>query len=417
MSATLRALPHSRLDNLLPALLQSQALVALVAVTGDLRWAAKTAWDVARIAAKDGRRVALVDLWVDEPVLHDVKGLPPAGGVVDVFERGEDLTAAAQQVGDVFFIAAGSSTAAPEFLLAHPRWKKLQAGFRSEDALLLLFLSGPALAKLSAVPDGVILLAPEGVDLASPGSRGIVAAQQAGVPLLGVVRERWTPPPMRIPLEAAEPPRRSRLTLALGLVAVAVAGLGGWSLLATAHESPEPPVAVTTPDSIVTAATSSQPPAPVPTPTRDTMPWTIQLAAYGSVAKALAQADRLASDDVPAVVTPVTLAGSGTIWYRVLAGAYPTRDSAVAARARLWSSGATQRGEGDLLRAPYTFALAPDLDLAELRRRGLPAIRLPDWPRPFVGAFETPEQAALTRTLLTRAGLQAPLIARTEITP
>jgi len=249
---TVRALPRSRLDNLVPSLVQSQSLVALVALTGDLRWAAKVAWDVARIAAKDGRRVALVDLWVDEPVLHEVMGLAPTGGIVDVFERSEDLTAAAQEVGDVFFIAVGSTTAAPEFILAHPRWKKLQAGFRSEGALLLVFLSAGALSQLSAVPDGVVLLAPEGVGDAAP--------REYGAPLLGVVRERWTPPPMQIPVEATRPARASRAGLGvLSLLGVAVLAVGGWALLATAHESPpgEPP-AVTAP----VAAPSPAAPAP-----------------------------------------------------------------------------------------------------------------------------------------------------------
>ena len=73
-----RALPRSRLDNLIPSLVEAQALVALVPATGDLEWAAAAAWDVARAAARQGqRRVALVDLWVEEPKLHEVVRLTP----------------------------------------------------------------------------------------------------------------------------------------------------------------------------------------------------------------------------------------------------------------------------------------------------------------------------------------------------
>ena len=38
-----RALPRSRLDNLIPSLVEAQALVALVPATGDLEWAAAAA--------------------------------------------------------------------------------------------------------------------------------------------------------------------------------------------------------------------------------------------------------------------------------------------------------------------------------------------------------------------------------------
>ena len=45
-----RQLPLSRLGHLIPPLVESQALVALVPTTADLVWAAKAAWDIARIA-------------------------------------------------------------------------------------------------------------------------------------------------------------------------------------------------------------------------------------------------------------------------------------------------------------------------------------------------------------------------------
>src|SRR5438046_10502773 len=87
-----RPLPRSRLDNLIPPLVDGQALVALVPATGDLRWAAAAAWDVARAAALHGRRVALVDLWIEDPTLHEVGGLSPIDSIVDAFRDGVWLT-------------------------------------------------------------------------------------------------------------------------------------------------------------------------------------------------------------------------------------------------------------------------------------------------------------------------------------
>src|SRR5258706_1463666 len=136
-----RQLPLSRLGHLIPPLVESQALVALVPTTADLVWAAKAAWDIARIAARGGRRVALVDLCIEEPALHQTVGLSPSDGIVDAFEYGVSLAKAAHEIDGVFFIAAGSYTASASDLYAHPRWRKLQAGVPSEGALLLLLLS------------------------------------------------------------------------------------------------------------------------------------------------------------------------------------------------------------------------------------------------------------------------------------
>jgi len=52
-SPPLRQLPLSRLGHLVPPLVNDAALVALVTLTDDLPWAAKAAWDIARIAARD----------------------------------------------------------------------------------------------------------------------------------------------------------------------------------------------------------------------------------------------------------------------------------------------------------------------------------------------------------------------------
>src|SRR5439155_679485 len=161
--------------------------------TGDLKWATAAAWDVARAAAQHGRRVALVDLWIEDPTLHEVVGLTPSEGIVDAFEYGVSLTKAAHEVDHVFFIAAGAYTAHPGDVFGHERWKKLHGGFRVEGALLLLYLSAGALARLSAVPDGLIVLSPDGFEPESSIGQGIGAALERGIPLVGVVRERWTP--------------------------------------------------------------------------------------------------------------------------------------------------------------------------------------------------------------------------------
>src|SRR5437763_348809 len=317
-----RPLPRSRLDNLIPPLVDGHALVALVPATGDLKWATAAAWDVARAAARHGRRVALVDLWIEDPTLHEVVGLTPSEGIVDAFEYGVSLTKAAHEVDHVFFIAAGAYTAHPGDVFGHERWKKLHGGFRVEGALLLLYLSAGALARLSAVPDGLIVLSPDGFEPESWIGQGISAALERGIPLVGVVRERWTPEPE---VHAATPPvsRPARLARAEGRAAsrrarpavVAATLMGGaavgWVLFANGGDS------IRASGAEHRAASPAPPhpplrarPTPVPEPRLDTLPWTVQLAAYARADKALALADRLASrEHLPAFVTPVALEG------------------------------------------------------------------------------------------------------------
>jgi hypothetical protein len=428
---TLRPLPRSRLEGLIPSLVQGHALVALVAGTGDDRWAADAAWAVARAAQAGGRRVALVDLWMTEPQLSHRAGIAPdAPGIVDVFERNAELSAAAQDVGGVYFIPAGSRSEAPEFVLAHPRWKKLHAGFKAEGALLLTYLSAGSLASLSAIPDAVIVLAPGGFDMASPLARDVQAAQVDGAMLLGVVRERWTPPPMAMPAEESMPavsprlaPRRTggrRIPVAVGVLAILGAAAGAWVLLrgrgaASTVEAPEQP-ATQEPAATPAAPVGPDPDeAAAPATSSDTLDWAIQLAAYANVVNALAHVDELAAAGEPALVAPVTPSGSRVVWYRVFTGGWPARAAAAAGRDSLWIRGLARRGEGEVVRAPLVLALGGSEDAATLRRRGIPAT--PVGRRLVIGPFESAEQAAPMMQQLSRAGVPAELVPRLERTP
>ena len=418
---TVRPLPRSRLDALVPSLVTGQALVALVPATGDLKWAAGAAWDVARAAALGDRRIALVDLWLEHPTLHETVGLAPAEGIVDAFEYDVSLTKAAHQVDRVFFIAAGTVTAHAGDLFANPRWKKLHGGFRVENALLLLYLSAGALARLSAVPDGLIVLSPDGYEPESSIGQGITAVMERGVPLLGVVRERWTPAaaPAPDPRSVAPPPGRisasvrrpsHRLARPVVVAATLAAGAaGGWALLARGAEQRRAPAPVPA------APVRARPVAAAPAPRVDSLAWTVQLAAYARLDKALALADRLAADGVTAFVTPVALDDrrGSAVWYRVLAGAFPTRDAALGGRAGMWKHGLAARGQGDVLRAPYSFSLSDRAPaVGSLRARGIPAVPWGTGSRLLAGAFETPEQASFLDARLKRAGVQATLVTR-----
>jgi len=239
-------------------------------------------------------------------------------------------------------------------------------------------------------------------------------ALSRGATLLGTVREGWTPPPQlrhqSLPPATGASRRRRAVLLVLGTM-LAVAG--GWALFARSAEVPRHPrrPAPASPVPAPRAATT------IPTPRADSAAWTVQLAAYGTLERALAHADRLTAEHGGAFVSPIALDAAGTVWYRVLVGAYATRDSAAAGRASLWRRGLVRRGQGNLLRAPYSFTLAATGDLAGLRGRGVPAVIGSAGGRILIGAFETPEQAALAGTQLKRAGVHATLVIRTGTTP
>ena len=413
---TLRTLPRSRLDRVLPPLLRESALVAIVPVADHAHWSAEAVWAVARAATaghEDRRRaVALVDLCLESPLLHQARAIASSPGIAEAFASDAPLTEVAHDVDGVYFIPAGSDVQDPDAVRHSPRWSRLQAGFRSERALLLVCLPAERLLELGAVPDGVIALAPMGIDLGSPSGRALLAARERGVELLGVVRERWTASQPAL-LASARPHRLRPAVVAAG-AALAIVSV---ALLATAKEAfkPDPGKPPPSGDSI-TGRDPSAMPVPV-LPAADSSAWTLQFAAYGEPERALAHVDRLVAAGLPAFVSPLTPDTSGAVWYRVLAGAYATRDAAAAARQVCWSRGLAAAGEGKLLLAPYSLALRHPADGARLRAAGLAPVRWGERGPVLVGAFEHPEQAAVARATLERADIATTLITRTEPTP
>jgi cell division septation protein DedD len=196
---------------------------------------------------------------------------------------------------------------------------------------------------------------------------------------------------------------------------LAAGAAGGWALLARGAE--QGPVVVS-PASPPPAPAASATSASAPVASAESLAWTVQLAAYAGLDKALALGDQLSAAGTTPFVTPVALSGrrGSTLWYRVLVGAYATRDAALAGRAELWTRGLAPQGQGDVLRAPYSLALGRALPADSLRARGIPAVSW-DARRLLVGAFETPEQASWLATQLKRSGISATLVTRMGTTP
>jgi hypothetical protein len=470
------------IEQLLPELLRGVHVVALVSATELKGWAAEMAWRVARAAAAGGRRTALVDCFVDSPTLHGVAGASNDEGIQDVFEYGASLNRIVQQQpqANLFFVPAGTFAADAEPLVHHPRWRRLSAGFRHEEALLLLYVAPEHVPTLAAEPDGMIVLAPQGLDLAVADAPGVAQAVARGLPLLAVVAEHARPVteraaervlPGAVPDEPApeavapieelvepvaaaadvvsqpsvrrsgsqplallmqEPARRSRWwigVLALALVAVAAAlwvlreRLGGPAPTVPAAAT-GPAAAGPVPDSTAPARPAAQ--AQPGLPPVDTLSVAIQVGTWSTLQAALANADSLERHGARTIVAPIRPSGAPAT-FRVFVGPFARATQATLALGGLRAAGLVPVGAGRVVSVPLSLELAAGLtrDAAEnaradLRRAGVPAFVLgsPDGTfAVYAGAYDAATQAALLQDLLTPTGSAGTLVPRVGYVP
>jgi len=413
--------------------LANHTVVALVPATEDYRWAASLAWAVAREAAQAKPRVALVDLSLKMPVLDEGAVGRCEEGIVDALLYDTSLTRIAQPQKEpgLHYLGVGTPPDDPEEVLQHPRWTRLAAGFENQGAVLLLFLPPAAIPHMALRPDGIIVLARPGWDRAASEYLGISTWLDECIPLLAVASE----PPDATEPAAAESihfrrmidglrrwGRGNRLLAGAFATLLLVAAVwAGFHLTRRPSEvggeaTPGPVVPLPVADPIPAVETEEPP---------DTLYYSVQVAAFNTLDRALEYATSLEDRRLVAAVTPVRI-GAGT-WYRVILGAMHTAAEAEAALAALWQDGLVASGEGAILRTPQAFDLgiresaeAAWEETRRLRERGIPAYIVgvaQGRARILVGAFETPDQSAVAESLLTAAGLTATLMTRTGNAP
>jgi hypothetical protein len=113
----------------------------------------------------------------------------------------------------------------------------------------------------------------------------------------------------------------------------------------------------------------------------------------------------------------------GAPWWRLLVGAYPTRQRAESVLAELRRRGVVGESSGAVVRAPYALLVADRLPAADaparveaLARRGVPTYPLSRGDGTvalYAGAFERPDQAAYLAQALQAAGVTPALAYRT----
>lgn len=451
-------------------LLSGAALVALVPATAALDAATIMAWNFARAAAAAGRRVALVDGYVDQPQLHTAAGEDNHEGIVDVFEYGCSLSRIARQQPEpnLYFVPAGTFAPDPAVMMAHPRWRRLSAGFRHEDAVMLLFLPAECIGALAGVLDGLVAIAPDGAEAGLASTPEIQAAMDAGVPLLATLTDAdgfdaaglgGAPADAEIePTAASAQPVASALTagdssiaaeaqassepvfgplaeprawavrvavygfvllLAAAVVAVTyrrqlgLGDLGLKSLGAGSDRDSEPPMR------IVPAFRALVPHAV------DTLPFAVQVSAWTSLVFALDAGDALEGHGLPPIIAPTRL--GRRLWYRVYTGPVATRGAADSLLGALRAAGLDRPRTAAAALVPLSLALrrvasaaAAGAERQRLRGAGIPAFVLGQADgsyRLFAGVYDAPEPAAYLDSLVTSTGSAGQLGPRVGFRP
>lgn len=429
-----------------PGIFRGHHAVLFVCATEHIEWAGHATWEMARLAAADGRRVALIDLSLRNPVLDRGMSTPPREGITDAFLTDASISEAARQDGHstLHYLGAGTATRDPTVVWSHPRWRRLVSGFRSEDALLIGFVPPQALPVLAIPADGVVLLADDDYDLTAEISPGIVRFRDRGPPILHIHRPLTVGPggggatpdptpssPPTTPVASPDPrrfldsirssPGRVAAAVVVAALAIAASVVLGRRDSTDARDVPVgDPIAAPTPQPIDTPATATAPPA-----APDTAYYGVQVAAFNTAGRALRFANEVAGDEFTVTVSPVRR-GPTEVWYRVIAGFRTHAAAADSLRRRLWSSGRVENQQGTVIRVPQALSLGrrgspddADREAQGLREQGIPAyvVRAPDGAHILVGAFEFPEQAVVAESLLTAAGLTATLAPRAGISP
>jgi len=408
-----------------PSLPAGASLVALVPATGDLDAAAAAAWNYARRLATSGRRVALIDCYVDAPRLHAVTGESNEDGIVDVFEYGASLSkiARAQPEGSLFFVPAGTFAPDPAQVMARPRWRRLSAGFRHEDAVMLLFLPPDCLGALASNVDGLVILAPGRPNVDPKGLLEIRAALGRGTPLIETYAEMpaaHAPAPEAaapVAAEAARPSAGAALAPTAGATTAVEAGPAAPAAPAAPlhritlpdEEWQDYEVVRETPAHLRRPPTSSRPRRPVapyvlvlvlaaaaavvyfrgalgwtdvlfaPAPPEpaatgpagfralaphavDTLPFAVQVSAWTALPQALEDADSVAGRGFASIVSAVHLPRG--VWFRVYAGPVASEDAADSLLAAVRAAGLDGSGSAAVALVPLSFALRRAATLA-----------------------------------------------------
>lgn len=447
-----------------------------ILVTGrDPVAAARVAVGLGRAQSRS-RRVAIGDLVGDvEPLQRLVTGDDPHG-IVDSFLYGVSLNKIARQVDDdgmLFVMPSGTEPTVTPDIMANERWSRLAAGFREVGALLILVAPSDAegVHALAEMLDGVVVVGDAASMLAVPRNSVLVHVES---PLAATPLSTPTVPELpelpEVPVELAEPtppetgrerplaaapskdvrtprvavPAKSsvgpKVLIALAILAAVVAL---WFVLGRPGAS--------TGDDVVGAVNGDRQaeeervdsesvaqavPAPAaageggalvrignPQDSAQAAAYGVLLLATNDEAAALAGWASLAQTLPAGTVTMIRLRGEPGRAFQLQAGAYGTQRQADSLLAALRRDRRVKAGAGTVTATPLALRLESSISRQSARtlanaygQRQIAAyamLQADNTATIYVGAFESPEQAAPLMNELKLKGVNVALHYRT----
>lgn len=413
---------------------------AIVVLGDDAVATAEVALGIGRAQA-GRRRVAVCDLLGEAPPIQALVSGGDLHGIVDCFTYGVSLNRIAREAPGtpgMFIMPTGTEPVDAEEIFPNSRWKRLASGFREMGALLILAAraDAPAVEALAAQLEGAVLV-------------GETVPKQ--LPVAAVISSIRQPPvettPIDVPVDFTaiepEPGRRGGVAqLVKGAVAVvAITALGVWFAMrphdSSSQRPSRPPQGPRPVDSVLPVgagnasaggaqamagdSTARVPVIANPADSARATAWAVELLATNTAAGAAAKV-RQEGDDLPAGTYAAAIV-DGAEWYKVMAGAYQSRELADSLLQRLRREGELDERSGSVVRLPYAFLVHLEVQdssvkglLNAYRDLGQPvyALRQDDGTsKIYAGAFESPEQAALLVASLRAAGITPTLVYRT----
>ena len=391
------------------------AASAVVVVGHDPIATAAVALGIARAQAAH-RRVAVGDMIGDVAPLRDLVTDDDPHGITDSFQYGVSLNKIARQVdavGNLHVLPSGSEPIVTEEIFRSDRWRRLASGFHEVGALLLLAAPAaiPGVDALAEHLDGVVLVG----GAPSPSPNAHVYAEVSSPARRPAAR----PAPRKLPAEIVVPSRRRWLAPLVGVAVLATAVVAGRWYLTQPQSQATPAAAVrdttASSGSLAGAGTvvvdSSPPLTPAnPADSANASPFAVQIAMVDTEDGA-AMRIRAGGVHFPvATYASVSRGADRGTWYKVVTGAYSTRNRADTLLAFIRRNGAVPQGWGSVIRAPLALqvATAPSTTeaaaiIADLQSKKVPVYGLlqgDNTVRIYAGAFETPDEAAQFKTEL-----------------
>jgi hypothetical protein len=394
------------------------SLHAVAVVSDDTAAAGAVARGIATVFARV-RRVIVADLVGNVPAVSQLFSASEVGidGVSDSFAYGISLGKLTRDtpVANLFVLPSGDEPVEREEFFRSGRWGRLADQCRESGALLLVVArsTAPGLADLVQQLDGALLVGKNSLG-DQPPFTVVHRIAAPTTPIAPTAPGRERPTRHRWPLAAA-----GALVLLLTLAAVFAAWRSYFpargSIVAGAAMKP----------ASVTGALAAEPQAPVANPgdSANAAAFAVEMLSANTREGANLELERRRVSLPVATIAPLRVGEAGSIWFRVIVGAYGERRQADSLLRATRLRGILGDSAGALVRAPLALLvdsaqLSEDVSETVQRHleRGVPAYALfqnDGRKLVYAGAFATAQEAEILAVELRAGGLRPVLVYRT----